>query len=1034
MDSILIINHLLYISYFLTLVFAFGEDKDCAYILTDLKGTIRSPGFPNYKDGSKCTWLITVPKGMIIHLKTKTFSIESSYNCERDALYIYDGPGTNSKLYSKPYCDKNGPNKVESSGNTLFLKFITDLSINSSGFEIEYQAKKKCDYEFNGRKTGWFTSPKFPNHYYENANCSYRIKTHRDNAIRITFTDFLLENKVNGKCLDYVAVYDIITGIPRLIKEHCGIGIPPPITSTSNEVLVKFRSDSMLGNQGFNATFLTLNHICRPNEFKCNNGRCVSVDLICNNHNDCFDNSDENFCCSNRFKCRNNRCIRNDLVCNSRNDCGDWSDEKICDGSAAPTPQKTTITTTTKKQTTVAPKTTFYYPPCQYAEFTCDNLRCIDASLRCNGYDDCGDRSDEVCSGQCRNMNGQCQHICTDDKQKLTCSCYKGFNLDSDGKKCIDIDECSSRPCEERCINSYGSYKCACNKGYRLAENEVNCTDFDECRHYKGLCEQKCINTIGSYKCACFPGYVYHADKQSCVDVNECIIENGGCAEDCVNTIGSFRCQCNKPGYKMVPGKAYCEEINECELGTAACTQVCTNTDGSYQCSCRPGFRLDYDLHTCVDINECLLGVPGCWGNCINTLGSYKCYCDPGFRGILNDTKCEDINECEIRNGGCSNQCVNTKGSYFCKCPKGFVARDPNSYTCDDKDECLEKPCEGECLNTPGSFECRCGEGYKLMNRTKCVDMDECKEGKDVHGCSYMCFNTDGSYFCTCPEGFILDNDGKRCLKTANGTGCKRLKVDLREILLTKWTNVSDGWTWQVGISVDFPRILNIPRDKCMGILVDNQFVLTTAHCVRFGYIKINPSKLLLSIGGYSYGYQNSKENIRAKEIYFHPKVDVALIHLSKEISESSKIQPICLPKVEHVDTSIGEKLVTSAWPPRGYVKILQQVSTTIDTNTACQWQGKSIFRKDDSLCVRFSLPKKKLALPLSGAPLLGKLRGTSDTRRRQKWYLTGILIYGDGYPGNRDTISTKYKHVGYHKVTKFSDWIKRTIERTQNQ
>lgn len=56
-----------------------------------------------------------------------------------------------------------------------------------------------CDYEFVNQKFGWFTSPRFPKNYYENANCTYRIKTERNNAIQIQFTDFFLENRVNGE-------------------------------------------------------------------------------------------------------------------------------------------------------------------------------------------------------------------------------------------------------------------------------------------------------------------------------------------------------------------------------------------------------------------------------------------------------------------------------------------------------------------------------------------------------------------------------------------------------------------------------------------------------------------------------------------------------------------------------------------------------------------------------------------------------------------------------------------------------------------
>lgn len=79
---------------------------------------------------------------MVIELTSKFFRMEGSYNCENDALYIYDGSGPSSRLYSKPYCDIKGPKDVVSSGNALFLKFISDSENNGDGFEIEYSAKK----------------------------------------------------------------------------------------------------------------------------------------------------------------------------------------------------------------------------------------------------------------------------------------------------------------------------------------------------------------------------------------------------------------------------------------------------------------------------------------------------------------------------------------------------------------------------------------------------------------------------------------------------------------------------------------------------------------------------------------------------------------------------------------------------------------------------------------------------------------------------------------------------------------------------
>ena len=132
---------------------------------------------------------------------------------------------------------------------------------------------------------------------------------------------------------------------------------------------------------------------------------------------------------------------------------------------------------------------------------------------------------------------------------------------------------------------------------------------------------------------------------------------------------------------------------------------------------------------------------------------------------------------------------------------------------------------------------------------------------------------------------------------------------------MSQWRNVTDGWAWQVSISVVFKNNLMIPRYKCMGILVDEKFVLTTGHCLKFGDITINPSKIMLSLGSYLYGSRKAKINIKAKEIYFHPILDLGLIQLSKQVS-SEFVQPLCLPNANHVDMAIGKTLVTSRWSP----------------------------------------------------------------------------------------------------------------------
>lgn len=68
----------------------------CGEILTELSGTIQSPGHPNiYPHGIKCTWRISVLPGYLINLVFRQFHLEFHYNCTKDYLDVYDtGSGT----------------------------------------------------------------------------------------------------------------------------------------------------------------------------------------------------------------------------------------------------------------------------------------------------------------------------------------------------------------------------------------------------------------------------------------------------------------------------------------------------------------------------------------------------------------------------------------------------------------------------------------------------------------------------------------------------------------------------------------------------------------------------------------------------------------------------------------------------------------------------------------------------------------------------------------------------------------------------
>lgn len=198
-----------------------------------------------YNNNLSCTWLIA-PVDTVINISASfvRFDLSSS-----DSLYFYDGEDANAPLLAA-YSGNTLPANVVSTGNKMFIQFITDASVQDTGWLIEYSAAlpSLCSGTKNmTTPSGAFSDGSGAYNYRNNSVCKFKIQPPYAMNLTLTFSEFdLLQN-------DELTVFSLADN--QIIATLTGNQIPDPITVPLNGLYVIFKSNSYYNSSGFSASY-----------------------------------------------------------------------------------------------------------------------------------------------------------------------------------------------------------------------------------------------------------------------------------------------------------------------------------------------------------------------------------------------------------------------------------------------------------------------------------------------------------------------------------------------------------------------------------------------------------------------------------------------------------------------------------------------------------------------------------------------------------------------------------------------------------
>ncbi|XP_017490569.1 PREDICTED: neuropilin and tolloid-like protein 2, partial [Rhagoletis zephyria] len=282
-----------------------------------------SPNYPNfYINNTDCQRVIRAPFGYLIKIEFRDqFHLEDATNCEYDFLEVRDGAFGYSTLIDK-LCGPDFPRDIISSDRFLFLRFVSDDSIQYSGFRAVYsfiqnQNKRpeppgECRFNKTGVSGFIFQSDipaEYNNYSIQNnvsLDCMWNITVAPGYKMYINFKKYKLSIPNNCEA-NYIDIYEDKLNDKDRKHRFCGTQAEPFKSAGTNINIRYFARRDALSLQtgpqpttpfGFEIIFTAFREVknkekCLPNEFDCEDSTCIDGSLKCDGVENCKYRYDE---------------------------------------------------------------------------------------------------------------------------------------------------------------------------------------------------------------------------------------------------------------------------------------------------------------------------------------------------------------------------------------------------------------------------------------------------------------------------------------------------------------------------------------------------------------------------------------------------------------------------------------------------------------------------------------------------------------------------------------------------------------------